>query len=70
MFAIVVGGGKVGANVARSLVEREREVVLVESKATRADTLESEFGHRVIHGDGTELYVLELAGVVPAELLG
>jgi trk system potassium uptake protein TrkA len=63
MFAIVVGGGKVGANVTRSLAERDQEVVLVESKATRADTLESEFGHRVIHGDGTELYVLEQAGV-------
>lgn len=63
MFAIVVGGGKIGANVTRSLVERDQEVVLIESKATRADSLESEFGHRVIHGDGTELYVLELAGV-------
>ncbi len=63
MFAIVVGGGKVGANVTRSLAERDQEVVLIEGKASRADTLESEFGHRVIHGDGTELYVLELAGV-------
>ncbi len=63
MFAIIVGGGKVGANVARTLIEQEREVVLIESKSTRADSLESEFGHRVVHGDGTELYVLELAGV-------
>lgn len=63
MFAIVVGGGKVGANVTRSLAERDQEVVLVEAKATRADSLESEFGHRVVHGDGTELYVLEAAGV-------
>ena len=63
MFAIIVGGGKVGANVARTLIEQDREVVLIESKSTRADSLESEFGHRVVHGDGTELYVLELAGV-------
>ena len=63
MLAIVVGGGKVGANVTRSLAERDQEVVLIESKGSRADTLESEFGHRVIHGDGTELYVLELAGI-------
>lgn len=63
MFAIVAGGGKVGANVTRSLAERDQEVVLIESKGSRADTLESEFGHRVIHGDGTELYVLELAGI-------
>ena len=63
MFAIVVGGGKVGANVTRSLAERDQEVVVVEAKAARADSLESEFGHRVVHGDGTELYVLELAGI-------
>lgn len=63
MFAIVVGGGKVGANVTRSLAERDQEVMLIETKSSRADTLESEFGHRVIHGDGTELYVLELAGI-------
>jgi Trk K+ transport system NAD-binding subunit len=29
MFAIIVGGGKVGANVTRSLMERDREVVLI-----------------------------------------
>jgi trk system potassium uptake protein TrkA len=63
MFAIIVGGGKVGANVTRSLMERDQEVVLIESGHERADTLESEFGHRVVHGDGTELYVLERAGV-------
>ena len=63
MFAIIVGGGKVGANMTRSLMERDQEVVLIESGHERADTLEAEFGHRVIHGDGTELYVLERAGV-------
>ena len=63
MFAIIVGGGKVGANVARSLMERDQEVVVVENKPSRADHLEAEFGHRVIHGDGTELYVLERAGI-------
>lgn len=63
MFAIIVGGGKVGANVTRSLSERDQEVVLIESGSARADVLEAEFGHRVVHGDGTELYVLERAGV-------
>ncbi len=63
MFAIIVGGGKIGANVTRSLMERDQEAVLIECDGERADTLESEFGHRVIHGDGTELYVLERAGV-------
>jgi trk/ktr system potassium uptake protein len=63
MFAIVVGGGKMGSNLTRTLVARDHEVVVVEAKAPRADVLEDEFGHRVVHGDGTELYVLEAAGI-------
>ena len=35
----------------------------MEHKPARADVLEDEFGHRVVHGDGTELYVLESAGI-------
>lgn len=63
MFAIIVGGGKIGANVTRSLTERDQEVVLIENGRSRADVLDAEFGHRVVYGDGTELYVLERAGV-------
>jgi trk system potassium uptake protein len=63
MFTIVVGGGKMGSNLTRALVANEHEIVVVEAKAARADVLEEEFGHRVVHGDGTELYVLESAGI-------
>ena len=44
-------------------MERDQEVVVVENKARAPDLLEAEFGHRVVHGDGTELYVLERAGI-------
>ena len=63
MFAIIVGGGKMGSNLTRTLVAKDHEVVVVEAKPARADVLEGEFGHRVVHGDGTELYVLESAGI-------
>lgn len=63
MFAVVVGGGKMGANLTRALVRRDSEVVVVEAKVVRADVLEAEFGHRVVQGDGTEIYVLERAGI-------
>jgi trk system potassium uptake protein TrkA len=63
MFAVVVGGGKVGANLTRTLVAKDHEVTVVEQEAARADALEAEFGHRVVHGDGTEMYVLEIAGI-------
>jgi trk system potassium uptake protein TrkA len=63
MFAIVVGGGKMGSNLTRTLAARDHEVTVVEAKGPRADVLEEEFGHRVVFGDGTELYVLEAAGI-------
>jgi trk system potassium uptake protein TrkA len=63
MFVIVLGGGKVGANVARSLVGAGHEVVLVEADRARFETIEAEFRPFAILGDATELYVLERAGI-------
>ena len=63
MYAIVAGGGKVGANVTRSLLRMGHEVTLIEQRATRFDMLEAEFEHQVHRGDATEIYVLERAGI-------
>jgi trk system potassium uptake protein TrkA len=63
VFVIVAGGGKVGSNVARSLVAGGHEVTLIEQRAFRFEKLEDEFEHRAIRGDATELYVLERAGI-------
>jgi trk system potassium uptake protein TrkA len=59
----VLGGGKVGANLARSLVHTGHEVAVVEQDRSRFETLEAELGHRAIHGDATEVFVLERAGL-------
>ena len=63
MYVIVAGGGKVGANVARSLLRLGHEVTLIEQRRDRYETLEDEFEHQVQRGDATELYVLERAGI-------
>jgi trk system potassium uptake protein TrkA len=63
MYAIVAGGGKVGANVARSLLKMGHEVTLIEQRPYRYDQLEEEFEHQVLLGDATELHVLERAGI-------
>jgi trk system potassium uptake protein TrkA len=70
MYVIVAGGGKVGANVARSLLRMNHEVTLIEQRPDRFAKLEEEFEHQVHLGDATELYVLEQAGVArPPDLL-
>ncbi len=63
MFVLVVGGGKVGSNVARTLRGLRHEVVLIEQERGRYARLEEEFEHAAILGDGTELHVLEQAGM-------
>ena len=63
MFVVILGGGKLGGNLARTLLARGTEVVVVESNPRRFERLETEFGHRAIRGDATELYVLERAGI-------
>src|SRR3954451_23575831 len=70
MYCIIAGGGKVGANVARSLLRLGNEVTLIEQRRDRFDRLEDEFEHQVQRGDATELYVLVRAGVTrPPDIL-
>ena len=70
MFAIVAGGGKVGANLARSLLSMGHEVGLIEQRPYRVEQLQEEFENEVILGDATELHVLERAGIDrPADLV-
>ena len=63
MYVIVAGGGKIGANVTRSLLRLGNEVTLIEQKRDRFEALEDEFEHQVQRGDATELFVLERAGI-------
>jgi trk system potassium uptake protein TrkA len=70
MYVLVAGGGKVGANLTRTLLRQGQEVTLIEKHQYRFDKLEAEFEHQVLRGDATELYVLERAGIKrPPDLL-
>src|ERR671934_1431635 len=63
MYLLLAGGGKVGANLARSLLRLGHEVTIVEQDRERYERLEHEFEHQVQLGDATELHVLERAGI-------
>jgi trk system potassium uptake protein TrkA len=69
-YAVVAGGGKVGTNVARSLLGMGHEVTLIEQRRDRFELLEEEFGHVPLLGDATEIDVLERAGIArPPDLV-
>jgi len=69
VYVIIVGAGKVGWNLARELLDKGHEVTLLESDRRRYLVVESELGHVVQYGDGTELWVLERAGVQRTDLV-
>ena len=69
MYVLVVGAGKVGLNVARSLTQLGHEFILVEQRRTRFDLLVDEMEEQLLFGDGTEMWVLEEAGITRADLV-
>ena len=69
MYVIVVGAGKVGWNLARELIGRGHELTLIEADAGRYATVEDELEHAVQYGDGSELWVLDRAGIERAEMV-
>src|SRR3954454_471520 len=69
MYIVVVGAGKVGWNLARELIGKGNEVTVIESDASRFAMVEEELEHAVHYGDGSELWVLERAGVARADMV-
>ena len=69
MYVIVVGAGKVGLNLARELIDKGNELTVIENDRGRFATVEEELEHAAQYGDGSELWVLERAGIERADLV-
>ena len=69
MYVIIVGAGKVGWNLARELLDKGHEVTLMEKDRNRYLAVEQELEHSVQHGDASELWVLERAGISRADMV-
>jgi trk system potassium uptake protein TrkA len=69
VYVLIVGAGKVGWNLARELIEKGNEVTVIESDHQRYDTVEEELEHAIQYGDGSELWVLERAGIERADMV-
>ena len=69
MYVIICGGGKVGWNLGRELIEKGHEVTLLEADRRRYLVIEEELEHAVQYGDATELWILERAGIQRADLV-
>ncbi len=69
MYVLIVGAGKVGWNLARELIGKRHEVTVIEANQQRYAIVEEELEHSVHYGDGSELWVLERAGIERADLV-
>jgi trk system potassium uptake protein TrkA len=69
VYVLIVGAGKVGWNLARELIQKGNEVTVIEADQHRYAVVEEELEHSVQYGDGSELWVLERAGIERADLV-
>lgn len=63
MYNIIVGGGKVGYYLAKSLLERGHEILLIERELQRYAVLHDELAANVLLGDGCEVLTMLQAGM-------
>ncbi|MCL4395183.1 MAG: TrkA family potassium uptake protein [Chloroflexi bacterium] len=68
MYIIVVGGGKVGYYLAKTLLNEGHEVLIIEKDKRKCDIISTELGSVVQRGDGTDSTVMEEAGMTRADL--
>lgn len=67
MRIVIVGGGKLGHQIARNMLERKYDVKLIEKDKLKCMRLANELDVEVICGDGTEIEVLDEAGTKNAD---
>ena len=67
MNIVIMGGGKVGESLARRILEGRHEVRVIESDRARSLQLANSLDVEIICGDGTNIDMLENAGVRDAD---
>jgi trk system potassium uptake protein len=69
MRALVIGGGEVGVNVARTLSADEHDVTIVDKQISRAEALRGELDALVVEGNGASPRVLREVDAGSMDLL-
>ncbi len=69
MKAVIVGGGKIGYNLLKTLSEKDYEVVLIEKDPMICQIIAQEATEEIICGDGSDIDVLKDAGIESAHVV-
>jgi trk system potassium uptake protein TrkA len=69
VYAIVVGGGKVGYYLAKEMLAEMHEVLVIEKDGAKCERIAEELGDIVLRGDGCEASTMEAAGFGRADMV-
>jgi trk system potassium uptake protein TrkA len=69
MYIILVGGGKVGYYLTKTLINEGYEVFLIEKNPLKCHTYSERFGSVIMQGDGAEAATLAAAGAARADVV-
>jgi len=68
MYIVIGGGGVMGQSLAAKLVADRHDVVVIEEDMRICENVSSRIGALAIHGNATNIYTLEEAGIKKAEV--
>lgn len=71
MFIIIVGGGKVGYYLAKTLAPEKHRIVLIDEDEAQCNKIAAELsdlGIGLVHGDGTDIHYLQDARIADADI--
>lgn len=69
MKSIIIGGGKIGYYLLKTLKEKNYNVILIESDKNLCQSIAEDIDADIICGDGTDVDVLKDAGINEAEVV-
>ncbi|MHB8172442.1 MAG: potassium channel family protein [Thermincolia bacterium] len=69
MFVVIIGGGRVGFYLAKTLLQQGHRVTMVEKDKDRCMNLQNELGEIIVWGNGASSKVLAEAGCAVAEVV-
>jgi trk system potassium uptake protein TrkA len=67
VYILIIGGGKVGYYLAKTMIQGRHKVGIIEKDSNRCNYIVNDIQAVIINGDGTDIEVLEDAGTEEAD---
>ncbi len=67
MHVIIAGGGSVGVELLKRLIEKKHRVVLIDNNKERCDEIYAAYGIETILGNATKIRIMKAAGIENAD---